>query len=184
MTVITIDDLTLRPIAETDAPRIASVCNDESLSRNTARIPFPYTLEDATRFVARAIREGESGEEYRFAICKDDLLIGCTGIMAKENDTQELGYFIAADSRGRGFATKAATAISTFGFDRLRAKIIEAGYFTDNPVSGRVLQKLGFKDTGEIIQTPSLARGTDVETARMRLLLSDFHRSQSVSIRP
>ncbi len=184
MTIITIDPLTLRPIEETDAPRIAMVCNDESLARNTSRLPFPYTLDDAKSFVARAIREGESGQELRFAICKDEVLIGCIGIMATDNDTQELGYFIAADARGRGFATKAATAVSTFGFDRLGAKFIEAGYFTDNPISGRVLEKLGFKSTGEITQTSSLARGTDVETARMRLSESDFRRSQSVDIRP
>ncbi|NOX94537.1 MAG: GNAT family N-acetyltransferase [Alphaproteobacteria bacterium] len=65
MTILKIKDLTLRPIELADAPRFAELCNDETLARNTSRIPFPYTLEDATNFVNRAIREFDDGAEYR-----------------------------------------------------------------------------------------------------------------------
>ena len=80
MAVITIEDLTLRPIVESDAPRIAFLCNDETLTRNTSSLPYPYTLDEARRFVERATRETETGEEYRFAICENGVLIGCIGI--------------------------------------------------------------------------------------------------------
>ena len=46
-------DLLLRPIALADAPRFAFLVNDETLARNTSRIPFPYTVENAQDFVER-----------------------------------------------------------------------------------------------------------------------------------
>jgi RimJ/RimL family protein N-acetyltransferase len=39
---------------------------------------------------------------------------------------------------------------------------ILSGHFADNPASGRVLEKLGFRPTGPMRQF-SLARGEDVE---------------------
>ena len=40
-----------------------------------------------------------------------------------------------------------------------------AGHFTDNPASGRVLRKLGFKNTGRVEQRHSLGRGQSVASA-------------------
>ena len=36
---------------------------------------------------------------------------------------------------------------------------LTAGHFLDNPPSGSVLRKLGFKPTGKVAQRDSLARG-------------------------
>ncbi|NOX94538.1 MAG: GNAT family N-acetyltransferase [Alphaproteobacteria bacterium] len=81
----------------------------------------------------------------------------------------ELGYWVGARARGQGVATLAASAISHYAFEKLDGKTINAGYFLDNPASGRVLTKLGFKPTGEILKIHSLARDGKVETARLRL---------------
>lgn len=67
-------------------------------------------------------------------------------------------------------------------FDRLNAKIVTAGYFIDNPASARVLQKLGFRETGEIVKTHSLGRGCEVDTPRMVLRAEDFVRPEDVRI--
>ncbi len=183
MTVITIANLTLRPIEQEDAPRIAALCNDETLLRNTSRLPMPYTLNDAQQFVARSIREYANGAEYRFAICEDAALIACAGVMPTGDGVFELGYWVGADARGKGVATKAAAAIIHFAFEGLSAQSIAAGYFADNPASARVMEKLGFKPTGEIVQTMSLARGEEVETIRLALAPEDFIRPESIRIR-
>ena len=57
MTIIQFQDLTLQPITLNDASSFAGLCNDETLARNTSRIPFPYTLENATAFVERAVSD-------------------------------------------------------------------------------------------------------------------------------
>lgn len=183
MTVITIASLTLRPIELEDAPRVAALCNDETLLRNTSRLPMPYTLDNAEQFVARSMREYANGAEYRFAICQDDALIACAGVMPTGDDIFELGYWVGADARGKGVATKAVAAIIHFAFESLNAKSIAAGYFADNPASARVMEKLGFKPTGEIVQTMSLARGEEVKTIRLALAPEDFIRPESIRIR-
>jgi RimJ/RimL family protein N-acetyltransferase len=42
--------------------------------------------------------------------------------------------------------------------------ILGAGHYVDNPASGRVLTKLGFEPTGEILPYPCLARGCEVDS--------------------
>jgi RimJ/RimL family protein N-acetyltransferase len=42
-----------------------------------------------------------------------------------------------------------------------------AGHFSDNPASGRVLEKAGFLYTGEVRKGFSRARGAEAATRRM-----------------
>ena len=184
MTRIEIDDLLLRPLEEADAPHIALLCNDETLARNTSRLPHPYTLDEARRFIARAQREVETGAEYRFGVCRNGTLIACVGVMPQDGGAFELGYWVGADARGGGVATKAAGAAIAYAFEQHGANRIDAGYFTGNPASARVLEKLGFKPTGERVMTPSLARGEEVETARLSLQPADFIRPGTIHTLP
>ncbi len=60
-------------------------------------------------------------------------------------------------------------AITLQGDDTLRLRAITAGYFASNPASGRVLEKLGFVETGRAMR-PCLAAGGDVPSVEMHLL--------------
>jgi RimJ/RimL family protein N-acetyltransferase len=171
---ITLQDLILRPIEHADAERFAELCNDETLARNTSTIPFPYTIEDAKNFVNQSIHDVDTSAQYRFAVCRAGEIIACTGLMRTEDTAFELGYWVGQKARGQGIATKAASAIIRYAFEKLGGETINAGYFLDNPASGRVLEKLGFKPTGEIVKTHSLARNSEVETARFLLTRPAF----------
>ncbi|WP_163367869.1 GNAT family N-acetyltransferase, partial [Enterobacter hormaechei] len=50
---------------------------------------------------------------------------------------------------------------------------ITAGHFIDNPASGRVLRKLGFRPTGQLVTMYSRGRGCDVASARYEIDLSE-----------
>ena len=56
-----------------------------------------------------------------------------------------MGYWIARDHWGRGYASEAGRAalevVRALGHRR-----VQAGHYVDNPASGRVLRKLGFRD--------------------------------------
>ncbi len=58
-----------------------------------------------------------------------------------------MGYWVARADWNRGFATEAGEALIDIA-RTLRLGGIEAAHFVDNPASGRVLEKLGFRDTG------------------------------------
>ncbi|RED16366.1 GNAT family N-acetyltransferase [Parasphingopyxis lamellibrachiae] len=154
--------LLLRPGWAEDAPALAKAVDDERIARNTARIPWPYTQKDAEEYLAR-----EQESEYpNFQIIDRTVdpvrLIGRIGFMEGEG-APEFGYWIRPDSWNQGYATEAAKAAlaavrSSLGYNR-----IIAGHFVDNPASGRVLEKLGFRRIGQYTRRFSLARGYDVE---------------------
>ena len=150
--------LLLRPGWAEDAPALSRAIADEAVARNTARVPWPYALGDAQRFLASeavALRPS-------FLICLRDSgrLIGGIGI---HGERPELGYWLARDQWGRGYATEAGCAVlgcaRSLGLERLWA-----GHMLDNPASGRVLRKLGFRESGRE-ERHSLARGGPVACA-------------------
>ncbi len=181
MTIIRTNRLLLRPVERGDAPRFAELCNDRSIANNTSRIPHPYTAEDARNFVDYAIQATAKSNEFPFAVCRNDNIIACAGVLANSAKSFELGYWVGADDRGKGIAGEAAAAVTCFAFEKLAATIVTAGYFIGNPASGRVLEKLGFHSTGKTVKTMSLGRGGEVDTIRMELSASDFARPEGVT---
>ncbi len=174
MTVLHTSRFVLRPIEEADAPVFARLCNDADIARNTARIPHPYTLDDAQGFAAATATAFALEKEFAFAVCDHGDIVGCCGVMRITNELYELGYWVALAARGCGVATEAARAVSHFAFAERRAETLIAGHYTDNPASGRVLEKAGFRYTGETRKQFSLGRGGEADCFRMRLDREDF----------
>ncbi len=180
MTTIKTGRLTLRPIEASDAARFATLCNDIDIARNTARVPHPYTPKDAYLFVELMMKAFRDGTEYAFAVCEEGEIIACAGVMALGEKTSEIGYWVGAGYRGRGVATQAARAVTQFAVDKLGAGEVLSGHFKDNPTSGRVLQKVGFRPTGETEWIMSAGRGEKAESLRLSLDLSAFERDSDI----
>ena len=159
--------LVLRPVSTTDAHAITVHVADPRIHRNVGRIP-PGQTQDQTLAFLKTVQDGHAaGTDHVCAIERKGELVGCVGAhRASRRDLYELGYWIAPTAWGEGYATEAAHAL----MDRLQARAgmraMTAGHFVDNPVSGRVLRKLGFLPCG---RRPfhSLGRGADVERRDM-----------------
>ena len=63
---------------------------------------------------------------------------------AKDPAKADLGYALAPDVHGRGYATEAVGALVDFGFERRGAARVQAEIHAGNEASKRVLEKLGF----------------------------------------
>jgi RimJ/RimL family protein N-acetyltransferase len=151
--------LLLRPGWKEDAPALFQAIADPAIVRNLASPPWPYTLADAEAFLA-----SERGpDEAAFLIFRRTRgapqLIGAAGFGRTPSGQTELGYWIARDHWGLGYATEAARALVDIARDALRLKRLVAGHFVDNPASGRVLQKLGFRPVGIVAERYSAGRG-------------------------
>jgi len=151
--------LLLRPIWPEDWQGIFGGIADEDVVRNLARAPWPYHEDHAREFAARGVNPGEP----RFLItrARDATVVGCIGLDINDDETTdaiELGYWIARPFWGQGFATEAGRAVlkiaSTLGYT-----CVVASHFFDNPVSGKVLRKLGFEPTGRVVERHSCGRG-------------------------
>ncbi len=182
MPVIRTKRFLLRPIEKADAPRFAVLCNDLEIARHTARIPHPYTHEDAEIFVDQLITARIKGDEHAFAVCRDREIIACAGTLQTGEHSWEIGYWVGADYRGDGVASEIADAMVQFAIGEMSAASVTAGYFIDNPVSGRVLTKIGFRDTGETVMITSLGRAQPVSSHRLELDVAEFSGAREVVI--
>jgi len=149
----------MRPPKAKDARQIACCVNYESMARNLARLPHPYTPADALDWIAYTQTARAQGTEYAFVITHAEAgVIGSVGFNRTGGDTWEIGYWVDKAVQGKGVATEAAGALLAWGEHEFGVTQFEAGHFKDNPASGRVLEKLGFERVGEK-QLYSMARG-------------------------
>ena len=149
----------MRPPEEKDARQIACCVNDKDMARNLARLPHPYAPQDALDWVAYADKARAQGTEYAFVITHEEAgVIGSVGFNRTSDEAWEIGYWVDKAVQGKGVATEAAAALMKWGAAKFGVTQFVAGHFQDNPASGRVLEKLGFKRVGEK-QLFSLARG-------------------------
>lgn len=149
--------LLLRPGWAEDAPALARAIGDEAIVRNLATAPWPYDLADAQAFLAAERRPDEAPSLIFRRTHGAPQLIGTVGLARKPNGAVELGYWISRPHWGLGYATEAAAAVLGFARHSLRLRRLTARHFVDNPASGRVLEKLGFRRTG--IVEPSYSAG-------------------------
>jgi RimJ/RimL family protein N-acetyltransferase len=160
----------LRPSWPEDAGAIYDAVADEGIVRNLALAPWPYTACDAAAFAA--MEHSEHYPNFMLMLRTDGApqLIGSCGL-AERNGEAELGYWIAREHWGRGYATEAATAVVGVAKALGHRKLV-AGHFTDNPASGRVLRKVGFRPMGRVEQRFSKGRGHEVSCALFELSLT------------
>ena len=69
-----------------------------------------------------------------------------------------MGYWIARSHWGRGYASEAGRAVVDIAKTVGHKKLV-ASHFMDNPASGAVLRKLGFRQTGRREERFSAGRG-------------------------
>lgn len=169
--VLTTDRLTLRPFAPADAPAVQALCGNWNVARMLAVVPHPYPDGLAEDWIARHAAKRARGEEYAFAIEHDGGVIGAIGLERRgltRRDTYELGYWIAETWWSRGLASEAAARIVRFAFEDLGARRLTSGHFDENPASGKVLEKCGFRATGKA-ELPCAARGQAVPATLLEL---------------
>ena len=142
------DRLLLRPGWREDAPALFEAICDERIVRNLAQAPWPYTYDHAETFLAREREPSDVSLLIFLRTSGAPRLVGGIGIHRLPSGEHELGYWIARPFWGRGFATEAGQAVVATARDSLRLKRLASGHVLDNPGSGRVLAKLGFRPVG------------------------------------
>ena len=156
--------LLLRPGWQEDAAALAQAMGEEAVVRNLARAPWPYGEADAQAFLGQPVDPAQP----RFLIFSRTVgaprLVGGCGIAPAPDGALEMGYWIARPYWGLGFATEAGRQLVRIA-RAMNLPRLTAGHFTDNPASGAVLRKLGFRPTGRVVPRFSAARGSEAACA-------------------
>jgi RimJ/RimL family protein N-acetyltransferase len=149
---ITVDGLLLRPWRPEDADAVYRACQDPEIQRWTA-VPSPYLREHATAFVSEqspaawadgtaaplGVFDAESGE-----------LLGSNGLIWRRGPKAELGYWMAPAARGRGVATRATRAVSTWATEVLGVERLQWRAEIGNHASRLVALRTGFAMEGVV----------------------------------
>ncbi len=152
--------LLLRAPRSEDAARIVPLANVWEVAKNLGRLPHPYVMADAEDFIARAGASRAAGTDFNFMVTRknDGALMGGAGLHLRARGNFELGYWFGQPFWGHGYASEAARRLVSFAFRDLKIERLIAGWYHDNPASGRVLAKLGCVMSGAE-QRDCVARG-------------------------
>jgi len=162
--------LLLRPGWGEDAPALFDAICDARVVRNLAQAPWPYTPEHAEAFLARERGPTETSLLIFLRTAGAPRLVGGIGVQRLPSGEDELGYWIARPFWGQGIASEAGRAVIANARYSLRLGRLVSAHFIDNPASGRVLAKLGFRPVGA---TMRYSAGRDAE-APCRLFEMDL----------
>ncbi len=163
MKIIKTKQFILRPFQRGDAPSMQRNIDNKIIHRNTLRLPYPYTLKDAEKWVRKNIREekkpytaGFVKEEmskkqrkmFNFIIEINGEAAGSVGLSSIHFPRAELAYWLAEQFWGQGIMTEAVGFTTEFGLKELKLRRIFAGVFPYNKASVRVLEKNHYKLEG------------------------------------
>ncbi|MGQ0714496.1 MAG: GNAT family N-acetyltransferase [Gemmatimonadaceae bacterium] len=143
--------LVLRPFELTDAAEVTRLVGDRRIADTTLNIPHPYDEEIAVAWIGTHAEATERGEGVTLAATEGELgaLVGAVGLtIAARHRRAELGYWVAVEQWGRGYATEAARAMVDYAFRELGLNRVDAHCLTRNVASSRVMEKVGMQREG------------------------------------
>lgn len=146
--VIETERLILRPFKLTDADDIVEGLNNLNVSKWLAFVPYPYTREDAIKYIEDSI----NNKLYNFAIVlkSENKVIGSTQLsnISKIHGTAGGGIWINEKYHGNSYGTEAWGARIRYAFNELGLRRLENGYFEGNESSFKMQEKFGYKNEG------------------------------------
>lgn len=116
--------------------------------------PVYETMEEVGELLSRYINNYVDQNYYRWAvILKDNNQ--CIGQIAyfmvnKDNHFAEIEYCIGREFQGSGYATEAAKAVITFGFEEMNLHKVQICHKAMNEKSKRVIEKCGLTYEGTL----------------------------------
>ncbi len=168
---LTTPRLKLRHLRPADAPRVQVLCDNLNVARMLEIVPHPYPDGLAEDWIATRQAAWRDGTAYTFAIEFEGALVGVIGIERRDSGDHVLGYWLGEPWWGQGLMSEAVAGAIGFARDTLGLEKLVSAYFTDNPASGRIQEKFGFR-----VEThgrlPCKARGCDVDAAFTELRLA------------
>ena len=154
MTTLQTERLMLREFEEDDWLAVHEYASDPDVVKFMTW--GPNTEEQTRDFVARQIasQREEPRNHYGLAVVlkRQNRLMGsiALNVSSPANRGGWIGYSLARQFWGHGYATEAARAVVAFGFEQLDMHRIFATCDPENVASARVLEKIGMRREGHL----------------------------------
>lgn len=147
--LLDLGDLQVRSWRKSDLDALVRHANNPKIASNLRdQFPHPYTRRDGIDYL-EFVRDQKP--ERNFALQYGGEAIGGLGFQIGVDISRasaEMGYWLSESFWGRGFATRAAQALSDWAFTEYKLTRVFALVFSHNLASARVLEKAGFQREG------------------------------------
>ena len=151
----------LRPYRPDDEDAVFTACQDPDIQRWNTVIPSPYTRAVARNWVReQAPRERSEGRGMPVVVEAGGRLVGSSGVEFTPGVLGPgIGYWIAPEARGRGYAAEAARALAewTLGHGAPRVYLVVD---VRNTASQGVARRAGFEREGVVRRCLAYRDGT------------------------
>lgn len=165
----------LRPWRRSDRAAMVAMCSDPLSARFTS-VPEPYGPADADAWLETHEDNLAAGRAIPFAVAgaaDDRVPVGSIGLVLDWVHLRaEVGYLMAPEARGRGWATRAVRMLCDWAIDDLGIDRVELLADIDNAASQRVAAKAGFRREGTL-RSYRLVKGRRLDLALFSLLPDD-----------
>lgn len=143
--------IVLREWTMSDALHVHDMVQDPEIPR-FMEIPLSQTVEGVRRWLSGRAEGWAGGVDLTFAIdaAHGGRLIGSVGLERSLDDAAiaEIGYWIGAHERQRGYARRAVSLVSDWAFSVVGIERLEITTHVDNIASQRVAEACGFTREG------------------------------------
>jgi RimJ/RimL family protein N-acetyltransferase len=112
----------------------------------------PEVRESLDRRIARARDVPETGITVAAEVIATGLLVGHVSLTVKEHRQGEIGFIFHPDHQGRGYATEAAAGVLRLAFEGYGLHRVYGTLEARNTASARVLEKLGMRREGLLVE--------------------------------
>ena len=148
---ISLTGFRLRPWAATDVPALVAAWRDPEMHRWMPEETTPFEEEQARAFLDEAATDLSAGKALALAIADEstDQAVGSVTLHVWGPRHWSVGYWVAADQRGRGLATEAVTKVARWAF-AANPNLARLSLYTlpGNAPSQKVAERAGFRCEG------------------------------------
>lgn len=170
------DRLILRKVRKSDAEDFFAYAKDPEVAKHVLWHAHK-TVKDTKRQIKILMRQYRHGDPSSFAIIDkaSGKMIGTIGYMwvSAVDCSAEIGYSLCREFWNKGLMTEALKEVIRFSFEILMLNRLEAQHGTDNPASGRVMEKCGMKKEG-ILRQRLINKGRLTDIALYSILKEEY----------
>jgi len=174
------DRLVLRCYDPEDAPLLKHAV-DRSMEHLRPWMPWtpeePEPLDEVYERLRAFRAQYDRDENWIMGVFSPDesALLGGTGLHpSREGDEgREIGYWIAADAIGNGYATELTAALTRVGFELLGLERIVIRIDPENERSDRVPAKLGYTKEATLRRRLPVKQGSGLRDAHIWVMFRD-----------
>jgi|SRR5699024_6213705 len=152
--ILETDRLMLRPITLDDAEDLFEYASDPENTRHT--FPTHQSIEETEWVISNLFMSSPLGN-FAIELKKNGKMIGTCDLRVNESEkSAELAYAINKKYWGNGYAPEAAKKLLELAFQDLKIERLWAKFSSENPASGRVMEKIGMEKEGILRHTKNL----------------------------